>query len=377
MKKKTLSLLLIAAMLAALLTGCGKDSGNTSTGLDGVPNPSQNEEKNSTGITESDDIGDSNIFEEVRPNGQIDELTDAEKCYYAGVILRAAQALDTDTLSLYADDEEPLRYLELIKADSDSKEFWDKTVGQWMYFDEDGIIVSKSPVYIQAKWYTECWKNNEDITFSNYEKITLEEALSLYKTYYESSPYVLTDFYYLFINLWVENGYVKCDMDNILSPVIPSVKLSNLFNEEECFNAGSLLFGLFYNLGYDYIEETTPYYQEFMSGDVESIAKAARKMLPADEQTDYILPYLENYFESEKYRDVIQTYLRENTEILRDLDYVYFCMPKILDESVYSSRTRERLKDYEIITFVYSCHSEDANFIWEISCQLEDLGLLE
>ena len=179
MKKKTLSLLLIAAMTAALLTGCGNGA---PAGPGAVPNPSTDEEPPRTGdwTSETDedydyDYDDENDYdyeddeETIRPNGQIDELTDAESHHYINIIFKAFQALDTDTLAIYADDEEPLQNLEIIKADPRKKEFWEKTVGQWIYIEEKGILLTKSLDYIEANWYTDCWKNNAEMTICNVE----------------------------------------------------------------------------------------------------------------------------------------------------------------------------------------------------------------
>ncbi len=388
MKKKALSLLLIAAMTAALLTGCGKNDGGAPAGPGSAPNPSTNDEPLQTGdwTTETDDdfgdYDDEDDEETIRPNGQIDELSFEESYHYINIILKAFQSLDTDTLAIYADDEEPLQYLEIIKADPRKKEFWEKTVGQWIYIEEEGSLLTKSLDYIKAAWYTDCWKSNAEMTISNVEDITLEQAFELYDTYYEKAPYIIND-YFLMSKIWTEDGYVKFDADRAFTSVDAFITLHGLIGYGDVMNAGLLLFGGFsaFDLGYEHIEEELPQYLEFMNGDVERITKTIREILPEDELDGYIYEYMEKYFESEEYRDTVQDYFQENVEILRDLNVVYYFLPVIPDEDIYSEQVYEQLKGYRIVEIEkISCSSKSMssfNFISYIYYQMKDLGLLD
>lgn len=401
MKKRILSMLLAVLMTASLLTGCGEKSSGVSgkaddTTVSQMPDTNDDAADSSPASGENESEGESasqaadpNLPEGVRPNGQIDELTDEELKYYAGILFRAAQALDTETLSLYADDQGDIVYLQQIKDDSQMTELWNKTVGQWIYFDADGLLLTKSLHYIEAKWYTDYWQSGVEIPVQDVEDYTIEDTLALYDKYYTDAPYeaiLYTDDYYF--NLWAEDGCLKFDVGGMLEPIDTNLSLCDICDFGYGFHPALLLFGASssFSLGYDYIEKGFPRYLEFMTGDIDTIVNAILEDIPADEQNGISFRYLEQYFTSEEYHDITKAYMDENVEILRNLDTVYFFMPlaagKEYPTTMITEETKAELEKYDVVTVTSMSKfpeyfQNNGALLYDIPEKLIALGLVE
>ena len=245
------------------------------------------------------------------------------------VVFKAFQELDMDTLKIYLRDkdfEEASRCLTPVKEDSENYEIWKNTVGQMIYLPESDVLLVKSTHWVENAWYTDCWRNNSEIPADSAEELSRDYLMKIYEKYYVNAPYKIIADFSSVLYFSVEDGYVKCEIYDIL----PQTAHGNLSDLLATYETGHLYSALILNntpeigLGYDYIvseDKSTkiPEYEDLMEGDLSKVIEIADKYSLKNTTID-------KYLRNDETRKILQQYLNENCEILRDVSTVnFFC----------------------------------------------------
>lgn len=389
--KKKLTLLILMALLTNLIAGCAKSgSGKTPDTKETVPVTENREiettEGQNKGEPETKEVPDDGI----RKNGElpesVDDLSEEELYHYIGVIFKAIQELDLETLTLYGTSEVDLKDYSAI-AESEDAWFWYEIMGNMMYFEDEDILVYKDPVYLFSKWYMESDASHVE-SVDETANIPNEEALEAYNLYYEECPYVATHLKYD-VDFRIEDGFLKCNIGDFLDDVTASVNyMTDLYDN---FLFGPLLMGNqnCLRFGYEYITDTLPEYEELLSLDLDRICAVIDGMDTSAIDTEsleslYYQTYL-TYYADEANRQIIQEYLDKNCFAVRDLSEVHIY--KTVDYNTdtplshMNNADKEVLSDYNVYTrkgisnFTQGFNNGFA-FFYELAKYLKDNGAL-
>lgn len=385
--KKKLALLILVALLTNLIAGCAKnDSGKTPDQKETVPvtenrDVETTEGQNSTAPEQ--DTKEEDPEDGIRKNGElpesVDDLTEEELYHYIGVIFKAIQELDLETLTLYGTSEVDLKDYRAI-AESEDAYFWYEITGNMMYFEEEDILVYKDPVYLFSKWYMESDASHVE-SVDETANIPNEEVLEAYNLYYEECPYVATHLKYD-VDFRIEDGFLKCNIGDFLDDVTASVNyMTDLYDN---FLFGPLLMGNqnCLRFGYEYITSTLPEYEEFLSLDLDRICAVIDGMDTSeiDTESQYYQTYL-TYYADEASRQIIQEYLDKNCFAVRDLSEVYIYKTADYNTDTPLSHMNDAdkgvLSDYNVYTRKgIQGFNNGFTFFYELAKYLKDNGVL-
>lgn len=253
--KKKLLITLITLTAALTITACGNS-------VDKDEKQTNNVNKTDKLITEdtadTDDEGTSKNISNTTDRDLLDLSKDEQKKEirrHTAIIVEAIKNLDYDTLALYLRDDKiegAREGIERLKNNPEDVDFWNKTVGTMIYFEDSDVLLYKSVDYTMSAWYTDCWKNNADIPEDSSKDFSDEYLEEIYNKYYAEAPYeaickasdslrVLIEddgsvsFYPLF------HDELREIIDSITTDYT-NMKAAILLTEENCFS-----------LGYEYI----------------------------------------------------------------------------------------------------------------------------
>lgn len=390
--KKLVVMLLAATLSLSTLAGCGekKPAQNTSVGNE----VSQEKQNDTEEYIEDEDVSEAEAEEDnsnVRKNGELpsdkNELTDEEVSYHLGKIFKALQNLDVETLAEYTNSDYTLENLEELRADAEAVEFWNAVVGDMVYFEECDILLAKSSDYIYSKWFTQSWQNGAELE-EYVEDMDKEEVLAIYDKYYAEAPWVCGSLKDTLLgwDVSIEDGYLKCNLDRILSD-IGYEDLGNLMEYGETLNYGELLMGdQILSLGYDHILEDMPNYATILSMKLDDIVALAEAQISEDEKFGFSYDCYVDYYVPEASRAMIQKYIDENVECYREMSHLVAFAPANFDD-VYplyyaTDEVRSELEKYDIVQkyYIYEfTENFDNNFelFYDAAETLIDSGVLE
>lgn len=367
--KKLLVMLLVSALSLSMLAGCGAngedpDSGreNHEVSADAENDEDKQQDAEDSNADNADDEDDAEAESTeaaeggIRENGQlpedVEELTEEEVYYHMGVVFEAFRTLDTQTLATYTDDESLLEHLDAVREDAEALDFWNKIVGEMVYFADSDILMAKSSGYIYGNWYTQAWKEGKELV-DEVAELSKEEALALYDQYFAEAPYVCGQIIDE-LDPVIEDGYLICEMDGILESVWYA-ELSEIWGIFDPIDYAVLLMGAedCFGLGYDYLAEDMPAYETVLSMNLNDIYTVVEEQIPEEKKDGLYYEYYQKYVVPEENRAIMQQAIDENVQAYRTL-YSVWVMEKADVETDYpmsyaTEETRSQLKNYNVV----------------------------
>jgi len=373
------------------LTGCGeKKDASTDYDYDMEEADQINWDTDTEDYSDWDDMEtEKEASAVIRENGKLpddpEELTEDEVAYYAGLTFTAVQELDCDTLALFT-DESIIDDLRAVKEDPTALEWWNRIIGELMYFPKEDVLIGKSFRYIFSSWYTDCVENNVPLPES-IEDLTLEEAQAIYDKYYESAPYEAVDGLVYHLDYTVEDGYFRCFISEIfydLHNADLSDCLRQTWDSYGPLNASVLLLGESGSLNDEsYIRKEFPEYEQILSMNLSSLTEILTPYFEED-SSGILGAYFEEYLVNENNRAILQKYFTENCTIKRGPVWLSLFMPVDLEYSypVYllSEDEKEQIAELNLINFRSISglsKTYDFNSYYELIKLLIDKGILE
>ena len=362
MKNKLLKSLAIILCLTFCLTGCGDKETPVNPTESCVVEDSEN---STTEIVNTEDIIDSENTENVEnsevvtgtileENGHLKESFEGhdrnELWEIADIVFKAYQEIDLDTLKIYLseeDYEDAASNLAAVKENAEDYQMWQNTVGKMIYFADSDVLLAKSTQWVEYRWYADCWKANAEIPADESEDFTKEYLKGIYDKYYVEAPYIAVQDLSDEMNFRVEDGYVKCDISDILEEAEHG-DWWDLFNSylDGAFYAALILNSAdCFGLGYDYIayqpdgEPQIPDYEVFYSKDLTKFVEVVEGYNVED--TGIYMETFNNYYKDKAKRAIIQQYLNEKCEIIRGLSGLAIVFPANEEHYGYQMLTEE------------------------------------
>lgn len=390
--KKKLLITLITLTAALTITACGNS-------VDKDEKQTNNVNKTDKLITEdtadTDDEGTSKNISNTTDRDLLDLSKDEQKKEirrHTAIIVEAIKNLDYDTLALYLRDDKiegAREGIERLKNNPEDVDFWNKTVGTMIYFEDSDVLLYKSVDYTMSAWYTDCWKNNADIPEDSSKDFSDEYLEEIYNKYYAEAPYeaickasdslrVLIEddgsvsFYPLF------HDELREIIDSITTDYT-NMKAAILLTEENCFS-----------LGYEYIMDPSnnPDYELFMNKDLDAIMNRAVELGVVDlESTRSKSRAYKNYFMEEANKIAIQDFLNNQCTVLRDLHYIRIFAPVNIEKTfpfyVLTREDKETLRNMNlnlvhVISFSsFNADENDFMFFNDLSDSAIENGIVD
>lgn len=350
MKKKAASIVIANILLIAALTACG--SNDNASKSDGSSDVFQSEGSSNEvspfggsdtpiGTTQSDNANDSDSEdgEDITDDTAGSALSDAldeetVKRQYAATIFEAFQNLDAEAMKPFLgnDYEYAVKVFDLIKNDPDDLAFWNNTIGNMVYLPDSDVLITKSCAYITSKWYTDCRINNEDLPASASEDFPKEYLDEIYNNYYVDAPYTLElEFADQIISEWSDGAMCHffsltdaMGMDHFsFSTYHPNhLRAAILLNRAESFS-----------LGYEYIAEDIPEYEDLLSRDLDKMMALLDGVIDVENPSKYSLEETyRDYFMNDENRAVLQQFFYEKCESYTNLGTICFFFPLDVDK---------------------------------------------
>jgi len=250
---------------------------------------------------------------------------------------KAFQELDIEGVKPYlseSDFEEISILFESIKEDEEDVAFWNNTIGTMIYFPDSDVLVRKSWDYIQAKWYTDCWKENAEIPGEDADEFPQEYLDDIYDRYYADAPYcTVYGFGEASMDISEETGSVICWKSGFTDAlgiegfyILSSMK--NLRAAIMMNNVSAL------GLGYEYIAEDIPGYEALLSKDIDQMIAILDEVVDPEKKDLYLDTY-RNYYKNGETKEILQQFLDERCEIYRNLSNIIFFLPADMDKDFY------------------------------------------
>ncbi len=249
------------------------------------------------------------------------ENTEAVKKQYAAAILEAFQNLDEESLKPFLNEED---YLEVatvftaIKEVPEDVEVWNQTIGTMIYLPGSDILIGKSCDYVTAKWYTDCWKNNEELPADESVGFPKEYLEAIYENYYKDAPYLMLKYDFSKIVGIHEDGSL-CYTSSLFDALGIDFKFYS-YKPEELRATVILNQEKFFNFGYEYIAEDIPGYEALMSKDLDKMLEIVEG---CDDWEDMKNRY-QDYLLNADARAAIQTFFNEECEVYRNVSQIMF-----------------------------------------------------
>lgn len=328
MKKRIVAMLIVVMVVAMSITGCGKEQPSQATGelYHGETTPPVSE---SAETAEAEDVR--------AEDTEVLQQTDERSIYeVASFVLEAYRNLDYEALKPYMVEDE---YTELadafkrIRSNEADTEFWKKTVGTMVYLEDSDTIVAKSIDYIICKWYMDCCAENAELPDRDAENFPVEYLDSIYEKYYADAKWEMVHmaaeifvkerdgaffFYPDHIGelLGCERLYYILDHTSSYGEYEFSQRLRSylLLDSEACFS-----------LGYEYIYESIPECDEFLSGDLDRMVAVLDTYITPETDGFYYEEY-QYYYQDEANRAILQSVMNDRCELYRDLSDVVLFM---------------------------------------------------
>ena len=279
----------------------------------------------------------------------VDEIPDEYMNEVIGIIIDSIKNLDYKTLSRYMPDG--ISYeanFNTIKNDEKLHELWNNTIGSIIYLKDSRLILGKNVDYIYSSWYTDCYKNDIEISVANVSELNIDQAIGIYNTYYADAPYAASNDFLFNLGFTIVDGRLILDPSYIFSSIsYPCFDL--IFEPDGSVNSGILIFGNDYNfsLGYDYIRGSRDFYfipnfESFLNKDMDGII-AATEELSEEEQNGPYWECYQNYFKNEENKAKLKDYLDNNAIFTRGTSSVY-CFYRLDIKSKFPSITDSDLE---------------------------------
>lgn len=367
-QNKMILLILVFVMTAVMGIGCSdkKEPDNVIVATTPSDTAARTEADDTTAeVTEAtddedDDETESAETEEIRENGKlpedIDDFNPAEIAYYGELFVNAIKTLDIDVLAEYLDSEYDLEKLQSIKENQEEYDFWVKILGDMIYFAEDDIYLTKNIAYVFAAWYTD---NLNKVEFPDeVADISNEEAMTIYEQYYLDAPYSGHSDFMDDCDAYVEDGYLKFDLDDVADELFDGFNFSDVYNvgygRPNGLRFAVMLMGdnTFYDSSLDSLKEDFPDYQLFMDKDWDAIVELP-KGLDKSEKEGFYWEYYEKYYLDEANYAIIKAYLEENATVFMDNLGIMVFTPVSYEASYpvhyLSDKNKEKIKDLNVM----------------------------
>lgn len=261
----------------------------------------------------------------------------------AGYLLKSFISLDAEAMKPYIDSRDYKEYKEhfdRIKEDAEAVELWNATMGNITYFPKSNIIIGKDVGYVYASWYTDCYRNKEEIPGGSGEELPKEYVIDIYNKYYVNAPYTIgftCDFDYD-----IKDGYITFDIEEMLDHLgmddLDDLLEPNTYKQKTAFNYGKVILGgaSSFGLGYEYLldgEElkfSLDTLEAFLNKDMDKVIEITKEY-DASEESDTFWECFEKYYLNDAYKEKIVKYIEANCVILRTLSYVVMYYPAEYD----------------------------------------------
>lgn len=333
MKKRIVAMLIVVMVAAMSIVGCGKESPSQTGGelYSGETTPSVSETVDEK--VAEDEQGEDEQAEDT----QMQEPADERSIYeHASFVLEAYKNLDVEALKPYMEEEE---YTELadafrrIRSNEADTEFWKNTVGTMVYLEDSDTIVSKSIEYIVCKWYMDCQAANAELPDSDAENFPVEYLDSIYENYYADAKWEMK-------HKASESFMKERDGELFFYPdhigeLIGCEKLYYILDhtssyEEYAFSQRLRSYLLLndaasFSLGYEYIYDSIPACEEFLSGDLDRMVAVIDTYEKPETSSFYYEEY-QYYYQDETNRAILQGLVDDRCEIYRKLSSVVLFM---------------------------------------------------
>ncbi len=393
MKKRIVSMLIVVMVVTMGMSGCVKtEPSQTGTKLyQGETTPSVSE---AVEVTEAEDVQ----AEDTEMQQPADERSIYE---HASFVLEAYKNLDCEALKAYMEEDE---YTELadaferIRSNEADAEFWKNTVGTMIYLEDSDTLVSRSIDYITCKWYMDCCASNAELPDSDAENFPVEYLDDIYENYYADAKWEMKhtasesflkekdDAFFFYPDHIGE--LIGCEklyyiLDHVFSygeyEFSQSLRSYLLLNDAACFS-----------LGYEYIYESIPECDEFLSGDLNRMVAVVDTYATPETGSFYYEQY-QYYYQDETNRAILQAMMDDRCEIYRGLSSLLLFM-RVDYDCLYPYRSLSMAEGDQAflkengIEVVYSVHMfECPDRLWESNFKMYsditdyayELGLVE
>ena len=355
---KKLICIVLCLLLVLSICGCGKRDKTNDT------------DNTTNSITASDAK-----LENIRKNGELpddlSELTVEEIVFYYEDIFYAVQKFDFDKLTSYlGDNNSSVENLKAIYENKEYKEMWNKTIGQIMYFPSHQLMVSRSPLYVYDRWYTNMANGNETIP-DDIGNLEHSVADKLYNDYFQKAPYVAYVLDKYVLDLEIKDGKLKFQINDIfenlgfgeISDMTP--KKFNFDGEKEGYARMIMGDRDCLDLGYDYIakQDNCPNYKVLLSENLNDIMSLIVENEELKSKNDFYYKNYELYYKNEEIRQEIQMWIEENCYIYRNLNTVQIFI-KVNPEKAfpyYQANDNEMEKLKKLDVYIVSSFNEFPN----------------
>ncbi len=336
--KKRVCLGMAIMILLTVLTACGNHDEalppqNNGSGAE-AGGRDESDRARSEQVEASGGIGtnDADSLKDVLANAG--ENTEAVKKQYAAAILEAFQNLDEESLKPFLNEEDYMdtaAVFTLIKENPEDVEVWNRTIGTMIYLPGSDVLIGKSCDYVTAKWYTDCWKNNEELPADESVGFSKEYLEAIYDKYYKDAPYLMLKHDFSKIVGIHEDGSL-CYTSTLFDALDIDFKFYS-YKPEELRATVILNQEKFFVLGYEYIAEDIPEYEALMSKDLDKMLEIVEG---CDDWEDMKNRY-QDYLLNADAKAAIQTFFNEECEVYRNVSQIMFYFPVDVDKVGYYS----------------------------------------
>lgn len=350
----------ISLLLIMALSACGSDSGAAGSGDGAVV--TEDRETADTSQTVSDEAAEASDGEDgTSEDSAVDPEQKRMEC--ALYVFTAFQNMDAEALKPFLEESDYNNLAEgfgWIQDNPEDAEFWKQTVGTMRYFPESDVLIARSPEYVGAKWYTDCWKNNAEIPAEDSQDFPKEYLDEIYDTYYKDAPYTIINGFGNEIMSQDEEGNYLCYLFKML-PRMGYDELSGALRDHgnsAALRAAILLdCGNSYGLGYDYISDDIPGYEAILSKDLDGMIQIVDTGVELEENNTSARCY-NDYYKDAQNQELLQQYLNDECEVYRELDQIHFYLPIDVDNTfpysyVLTENDKAELRQMNV-RFVYS-----------------------
>ena len=313
----------------------------------------------------------------------------------AATVLEGYKRLDADALAPFLSDSEYEKVkvvFSFIKNSPEDRAFWDNTVGNVIYLEGYDLLLVKSIKCIEAKWYTDVWMNNEIIPANASKDFPVEYLDAIYDKYYDAAPYEISYNTARYMFYWDNDDSLSIALDTI--PIfLGCERLQYLFTNYEYYTPSALRSAILlnstenYSLGFDYIANDIPLYEDLLSKDLDKFMEIVSD-IEQEEEKGYYYHIYENYYKNEQNRALLQKFINEECEVLRNVSDVVICLPvDVYTVDPYNYFIKDEGKkalsqmDKRMITFLHISEASDYYDIFseyvELLYRAFDMGIVE
>lgn len=388
--KKMVRVFAAGLILTMALTACGGEPGSQSAGGQTVGaqgNPGGGQNGDSLGGSGGGQAAGAQEDSELSP----EEMIMAKKIEATTIFFKAFQDLDAEAAKPYlmeSDYEEIVDVFNRIKANEEDVEIWNKTIGAMIYLPDSDMLIRKSWDYIQAKWYTDCWRENVEIPGDAADEFPKEYLDEIFERYYEDAPYCTVTKFADHVMYVSEDAEIQECIEREFRESLGIESFYRLSHVED-LRAAVMMKGVgTLGLGYEYIEEKTPGYEVLLSKDIDQWIVIMDEVISSAEKSP-VLDIYTDYYKNEETKEILQKFLNEQCEVYRDLGRVVFFFPVDVDKDYFQTRglTEEdrmllkqmnlRLVAKESISDFPDDLDKHISIFYDLVSQAKDLGLVK